>query len=258
MVMKVCDQKQNKKAQIKKEAQVLRFLGAQCEFICSAFAIFEEVDKTYFITEYLSGGNLENLLHTKKFFGIESLRFYGIEAYMAIEFLQQQQIVHRNIQPEHFLIDSMGHIKLTGFGLSKHLRGSDFTYTMVGNPHYMAPEVLTLDGYSLACDWYSYGCLLFHLAQGFPPFSDFTVQEVIDQKSTVPPFVRKCTDARAINLIRQLLIPCPTSRAVFAAQKIKAHPLFQFYKHEKINWQKIRSMQPPFDALSTHSILPYN
>ena len=46
------------------------------------------------------------------------------------------------------------------------------TYTVVGTPHYMAPEVLTGKGYSISVDYWSMGAMLYEFICGKLPFGD--------------------------------------------------------------------------------------
>lgn len=69
-------------------------------------------------------------------------------------------------QMENILLDERGHLKLTDFGLSRHLPQGSQAYTICGTLQYMAPEVLSGGPYNHAADWWSLGVLLFSLATG--------------------------------------------------------------------------------------------
>ena len=43
-------------------------------------------------------------------------------------------------------------------------------YSTVGTPDYVAPEVLSGQGYSFSCDWWSLGAIMFECLVGWPPF----------------------------------------------------------------------------------------
>jgi cGMP-dependent protein kinase len=46
------------------------------------------------------------------------------------------------------------------------------TYTILGTPHYIAPEILTMKGYNLYVDLWSIGIMLFELMCGYLPFGN--------------------------------------------------------------------------------------
>lgn len=84
-------------------------------------------------------------------------------------YLHDLGIIHRDVKMENILLDERGHLKLTDFGLSRHLPQGARAYTICGSLQYMAPEVLSGGPYNHAADWWSLGVLLFSLATGkFP------------------------------------------------------------------------------------------
>ena len=75
-------------------------------------------------------------------------RFYFAETVLAVEYLHSFGIVHRDLKPDNLLITSLGHIKLTDFGLSKQMdednydpdHGMDLTSQGAGTYWYLPPE----------------------------------------------------------------------------------------------------------------------
>ncbi|XP_017397591.1 ribosomal protein S6 kinase-related protein isoform X4 [Cebus imitator] len=89
--------------------------------------------------------------------------------HLFISYLHDLGIMHRDVKMENILLDERGHLKLTDFGLSRHLPQGARAYTICGTLQYMAPEVLSGGPYNHAADWWSLGVLLFSLATGkFP------------------------------------------------------------------------------------------
>ncbi|XP_055983281.1 ribosomal protein S6 kinase-related protein isoform X2 [Sorex fumeus] len=89
--------------------------------------------------------------------------------HLFISYLHDLGIIHRDVKMENILLDERGHLKLTDFGLSRHLPRGTRAYTICGTLQYMAPEVLSGGPYNHAADWWSLGVLLFSLATGkFP------------------------------------------------------------------------------------------
>ncbi|XP_030882109.1 ribosomal protein S6 kinase-related protein isoform X3 [Leptonychotes weddellii] len=89
--------------------------------------------------------------------------------HLFISYLHDLGIIHRDVKMENILLDERGHLKLTDFGLSRHLAQGTRAYTICGTLQYMAPEVLSGGPYNHAADWWSLGVLLFSLAAGkFP------------------------------------------------------------------------------------------
>ncbi|XP_055257996.1 ribosomal protein S6 kinase-related protein isoform X6 [Moschus berezovskii] len=89
--------------------------------------------------------------------------------HLFISYLHDLGIIHRDVKMENILLDERGHLKLTDFGLSRHLPQGARAYTICGTLQYMAPEVLSGGPYNHAADWWSVGVLLFSLSTGkFP------------------------------------------------------------------------------------------
>jgi serum/glucocorticoid-regulated kinase 2 len=64
-----------------------------------------------------------------------------------------------------------GYAKLTDFGLSKeNISGSRDANSFCGTAEYLAPEVLTRTGYGKSADWWSFGCVVYEMLTGVPPF----------------------------------------------------------------------------------------
>ena len=71
--------------------------------------------------EYLSGGDLMTLLMEKEIFSEELSRFYIAETILAIESVHNLNYIHRDLKPDNLILGKDGHIKLSDFGLCKHV-----------------------------------------------------------------------------------------------------------------------------------------
>lgn len=69
------------------------------------------------------------------------------------------------------LIDDVGYLKLTDFGLSKKgIIGNEGATSLCGTPEYIAPEVITKQSYGKAVDWWTLGIIIYEMIMGVPPF----------------------------------------------------------------------------------------
>ena len=218
-----------------------------CPFIVNIKFAFQDNLKLYIITEFMQGGEMFFHLHKEKRFSNDKTRFYVIEMVLAIEFLHKNKMLYRDLKPENIMVDASGHIKLTDFGLSKMVKKhKDKAFTICGTPQYLAPEILSDDGYDGSVDWWSLGCVMYEMLVGKAPFripkGSYLSADLYKKKITLPEFVT----SEAKDLISQLLVPNPKKRLGYGldgAKKIKEHPYF-----DGINWEDAwnRKLQPPF------------
>lgn len=69
-----------------------------------------------------------------------------------------------------------GYLKLTDMKTCKTIVNKNIvpkTFTMVGTPHYIAPEILKAKGYNHAVDLWSLGIILYELVCGSVPFGAY-------------------------------------------------------------------------------------
>ena len=218
-----------------------------CPFIVNIKFAFQDSVKLYIITEFMQGGEMFFHLHKEKRFSNEKTRFYIIEIILAIEFLHKNKMLYRDLKPENIMVDSNGHIKLTDFGLSKMIKKTkEKAFTICGTPQYLAPEILSDEGYDSSVDWWSLGCVMYEMLVGKAPFripkGSYLSADLYKKKITIPEYVTE----EAKNLISQLLVPNPKKRLGYGeddAQKIKEHKYF-----EGINWEDAwnKKLTPPF------------
>ena len=67
-------------------------------------------------------------------------QFYIASMILILQYLHEREIIYRDLKPDNCVVDIDGYIKLVDFGTAKVLQGR--TYTLVGSPHYVAPEVI--------------------------------------------------------------------------------------------------------------------
>lgn len=161
----------------------------------------------YFITEFVNGMDLFDVLRAMNLLNNKDCQFFIASLILILEYLHDRNIIYRDLKPENIMVDSQGYLKLIDFGTSKivHTR----TYTVVGTPHYMAPEVIIGKGYSLPVDIWSVGICLYEFLCGGVPFGEeegdpYAIYEkVLQYKLRYPPFVGKNFPAKP--MIEQLL-----------------------------------------------------
>ncbi|TRY58951.1 hypothetical protein DNTS_033923 [Danionella cerebrum] len=144
------------------------------------------------------------------------------------------------------LITSMGHIKLTDFGLSKiglmnmttnlyeeHMEQDTREFIdkqLCGTPEYIAPEVILRQGYGKPVDWWAMGIILYEFLVGCVPFFGDTPEELFGQVVSDEIEWPEGDDALPIesqDLITKLLRHSPLERlGTGGAAEVKHHIFF--------------------------------
>ena len=202
------------------------------------------------VLEFMAGGELFHWLRVAKRFTEDRAKLYAAEILLALAHLHSFDIVYRDLKPENILMDAAGHLRLTDFGLSKEAvtgAGAEGgTTTFCGTPEYLAPEILENRGHGKAVDWWSLGVLIYEMMVGRPPFYDRNMQKMYSKILRDPLKFPAAMGSDAKNLLRQLLERKVVNRLGSdeeGAAKIKAHPFFDQYKDQKLDWDKVLSME---------------
>ena len=127
--------------------------------------------------ENIKGGDLFDFVKKKEIVGEKEAAFIVYEILKTLKYIQELRIIHRDIKPENILIktdqnDKVTNVYLIDFGLSTFFTTKNNEMQACGTLGYVAPEVLTKEGYGEASDIYSTGVVLFLLVTGFLPFDD--------------------------------------------------------------------------------------
>ncbi|XP_018566586.1 serine/threonine-protein kinase greatwall [Anoplophora glabripennis] len=88
-------------------------------FCVQLYYSLQTASSVYLVMDYMVGGDLKSLLSVYGFFDEPMALFYVAEVCLALQYLHQRSIIHRDIKPDNMLLSKEGHIKLTDFGLSK-------------------------------------------------------------------------------------------------------------------------------------------
>ncbi len=102
----------------------------------------------------------------------------------AAGYAHEHGVVHRDVKPENVLVDPDGRVVLTDFGLARIDDDRDMTKTgsVMGTPHYMAPEQVRGEKQTIApaTDVWALGVLLYEFVTGHKPFDGSTIPAMYD------------------------------------------------------------------------------
>ncbi|XP_067933082.1 citron Rho-interacting kinase-like [Watersipora subatra] len=213
---------------------------------------FQDTENLYLAMDFHPGGDLAILMSRYETLSEDMTSFYVAEMTLAINAVHSLGYIHRDIKPDNFLIDRVGHLKLTDFGSAAKMnkKGKVSGKMPVGTPDYIAPELLTSmtsssdQPYNRLVDWWSLGVITHEMACGFLPFSDEN-SSVVTTYGNIMKFKEKLAHSASSLKITQLskqfisgLLTDSKSRMNY--DQITAHKFLS-----GIDLKKIRNSSPP-------------
>lgn len=222
------------------------------------------------LLEFAQGGTLENCVHQNGYRLYNDLaRFFAAQLVMVLGDLHSNMIVYRDLNPNNVLLDRKCYIKLVDFGYAKKFTSDRWdsderTWTLVGTPEYLAPEIIKSKGHNKDVDWWALGVLIHYMLAGYPPWYNDdphkVYQDVLAKKfegpaesGGVPAPKHFVPDAK--DICKKLLthsIDRNGAHARIGSQKNGAEDIKKHLWYRGLNWAALynREMSPPSPPMS--------
>ena len=139
-------------------------------FIVKLVKTMKDKNYVYFLMDYIKGKELFDVIRDIGLLNKYQTQFYGASIMLAVQYLHERKFIYRDIKPENIMVLGNGYIKLIDFGTAKAI--NDRTKTIIGTPHYMAPEVILGEGYTFKVDFWSIGICMYEFMCGGVPFGE--------------------------------------------------------------------------------------
>ncbi|XP_060806660.1 LIM domain kinase 1 [Amyelois transitella] len=163
-----------------KHPNVLRFVGV----------LYKE-KRLHLVTEYVAGGTLHQLLQdrSRPLSWVTRARL-ARDVSAGVGYLHRMNVIHRDLNSHNCLVREDQTVIVADFGLARIVqrtasstlerksRAHDATlrrkrYTVVGNPYWMAPEMMNGDVYDEKVDVFSFGIILCEIIGRVPADPDY-------------------------------------------------------------------------------------
>ena len=219
--------------------QEIAFQISHHQNLCKLYDIFQDEKYLYIITEKCTGDNILQYLRAldihNPYKEEEKICEIIHQLLMAIYYLHNFGIVHRNIKPDSILMFRRGinsSIKLIDFNLVKYLNYNEKTKEPYGSVGYSSPEMLLDLPYDSKIDEWSIGIITYLLLCGKLPFSDEhsereVARQTIHEKLsfTQPIWEKKSKESK--DFVNKLLNKDPLKR--MSVKEALVHPWIKRY-----------------------------
>ncbi|XP_050069455.1 serine/threonine-protein kinase 32A [Anopheles maculipalpis] len=236
-----------------KEVELLASL--EHPFLVNLWFSFQDEEDLFMVCDLLAGGDLRYHLQHQVEFSEAGVSLLVCELGSALDYLQKQRVVHRDIKPDNILLDEEGHAHLTDFNIATRLPPDGLACSMSGTKPYMAPEVFMcaleeIAGYSYPVDWWSLGVVAYELRSGNRPFvvhSSTPLAEVKNILNTQPHYPRHWSD-NFVDLLAKLLNVHPGAR-ISTLKELHLTKLLRGTDFERVLSKRTN---PPFKPSKDH------
>ena len=206
--------------------------------------------KYYLIFEYCENKDLSSLLKNRGKLTEIEVQYYIYQLIQALIYLQERNIIHRDLKLQNIFLTEKMELKLGDFALARKLKYSnEKLYDFAGTLLYMAPELIEHKPYTLTADIWALGVIIYLLLIGNIPFNCENYTEIEEKiKNVNYDFPENAIISNAAkDLIKQILVKDPKQRP----------NLYQILEHDFFKLGKSIPPTLPDSFLETPPSLDY-
>ncbi|XP_031116153.1 serine/threonine-protein kinase STY46-like [Ipomoea triloba] len=197
---------------------VVRFIGA-----CSKPPLL------CIVTEYMSGGSLYDYLHRyHNTLKLSQLLRFAIDVCKGMEYLHQNNIIHRDLKTANLLIDEDKVVKVADFGVARFQSKEGVMTAETGTYRWMAPEVINHQAYDQRADVFSFAIVLWELATAKVPYNTMTpLQAAVGVRQGLRPEIPTDSHPKLVELMQRSWKEGPSDRPSFSDLRVQLEELLK-------------------------------
>ncbi|XP_052308133.1 serine/threonine-protein kinase STY46 isoform X11 [Populus trichocarpa] len=171
------------------------------------------------VTEFMHGGSVYDYLHKQRgVFKLPNLLKVAIDVSKGMDYLHQNNIIHRDLKGANLLMDENEVVKVADFGVARVKAQTGIMTAETGTYRWMAPEVIEHKPYDHKADVFSFGIVLWELLTGKIPYEYLTPLQAavgVVQKG-LRPTIPKNTQPKLAELLEKCWQQDPALRPDFS------------------------------------------
>merc|ERR1719428_758541 len=141
--------------------------------------------------DYCEGGDLSDRIKRmrsqRKSFPEEQVLRWFTQAILALKYIHDMHILHRDLKSGNFFLSKSGNMKMGDFGIAKVLEcTAACAQTQIGTPYYLSPEICQGKPYSWGSDIWAMGCILYEICGKRVPFDAPDLKTLIQRITRGP------------------------------------------------------------------------
>ncbi len=144
----------------------------------------------FYAMELVTGGSLKEMLQQSGRLPWREATTIGVQICSALQHAHNHGIIHRDLKPSNLLFTDEGQVKLSDFGIALDANATTITADgiTVGSYAYMPPEQIQGEkAITGKADLYAFGCLMFEMLSGRPPYPGDNFAQIFEQHLHSPP-----------------------------------------------------------------------
>jgi hypothetical protein len=181
--------------------------------IVMVYDVVQFDDVPWTVMEFVSGPSLHEVMTRDGRLPWEQVAALGADLADALAHAHAAGVIHRDLKPGNVLLAGNRPV-LTDFGIARILDATTqltAAGTLIGTPHYMAPEQVDGESVRAPADLWALGATLYTMVEGCPPFDGPTLTAVLAAILTRPPSAPQHAGPMA-PVISALLSKAPSQR----------------------------------------------
>ncbi len=160
--------------ELKKELRLLQ--SCDDPHIVRAHGMFLKPRELWIVMEFCEYGSLLDVMRSmRSALPEEAIAAACADALRGLRYLHSQRraIIHRDVKCANLLLAASGVVKLADFGVAAQLNSTaSKRSSVIGTPHWMAPEVVQSGRYDARADVWSLAVTAIEMAQARPPLAN--------------------------------------------------------------------------------------